>query len=286
MASKKTAVIEHLFYETKGYTPQGGLVDPVVTLDEVVAAIEATNEALLAEGKNPLSRRNPANFWKDLTRNNLRGNFPQRVVADGYAASDAIGDSEGACFRFFEIPEGVEDPFDAEVVPTQEATDNTIFLESLSMPLAMKALGRSDENWLAQVAARLRILETHFAARSEFDAAEMTFLQTGIKMGQSEVDAAYSLVDGDGEQWLLAVEAKGRRDKIHVPQVLRSASGLLTQARQRGQNVKGVIPMAIKVIEKSRVHVVEFDPETDDGSEGTIVSDSVIELQPYVSGIE
>lgn len=286
MASAKTTVIEHLFFTTKGYTPEIGLVDPVVTMEEVVSAIEATNPALVAAGKAPLSTRNPANFWKDLTRTNLAGNFPASVLAEGWAAADAIGDAEGACFRFAKIPEGADAPFEAPIAPSQEALDNTIVLESLSMPLAMKALGRNDENWLAQVAARLRIIETHFATVSHFGAAEMTFLQTGIKMGQSEVDAAYSLEDLDGRRWLLAVEAKGKRDKIHLAQVTRSAVSLLTQARQRGQDVAGVIPMAMKVIGRSLVHVVEFTPDTGDGSDGAIVDESVIELSPHVGGIE
>jgi hypothetical protein len=98
----------------------------------------------------------------------------------------------------------------------------------------------------------------------------MTFLQTGIKMGPSEVDAAYSLIDGHGSRWLLAVEAKGRGDKIQIPQVLRSATSMLTQARSRKQDVLGVIPLAIKIIGPSQVHVVEFDPETDDAQFGRL----------------
>lgn len=286
MVSAKTAVIEHLFFTTKGYSDEAGLADPVVTMGEVVAAIEATNPDLVAQGKRELSTRNPANFWKDLTRTNLAGNWPAAVLAAGWAGADAIGLAESACFRFVQVPEGSTDPFDPEVTPSGPALEKVIVLESLSMPLAMKALGRTDENWLAQVAARLRILETHFAAVSSFGAVEMTFLQTGIKMGQSEVDAAYSLVDNEDGRWLLAVEAKGRRDKIHIPQVLRSAASLLTQARERKQTIEGVIPMAIKVIGRSRVHVVEFDPEADDSSDGTIVAESVIELRPHVAGIE
>lgn len=285
MPSAKTAVIEHLFFVTKGYTEAGGIADPVVTSDEVIAALHATNPALEASGKKPLSTKNPANFWKDLTRNNLAANWPPRVLEAGFTGDDAIGLAEGAVFTFIEVLEG-EAPFGQETEPSDDALATPIVLESLSMPLTMKALGRGDENWLAQVAARLRILETHFAVTSDFDATEMTFLQTGIKMGNSEVDAAYSLTDGAGDLWLLAVEAKGRRDKIHVPQVLRSAASLYAQAQARGQNAQGVIPMALKVIGRSRVHVVEFAPDQGAGSDGTIVTDSVIELHPHVPGIE
>jgi len=285
LASAKTAVIEHLFFVTKGYTPQSGIAEPVVTMDEVVAAIEATNPVLIDAGKKPLSSRNPANFWKDLTRNNLEGLWPQSLLERGWTGKDAIGDGEGACFRFVLLSDG-QVAFRADIAPSEEALANVIVLESLSMPLAMKALGRTDENWLAQVGARLRVVETHFAAVSEFGAAEMTFLQTGIKMGQGEVDAAYSLLDVDSGRWLLAVEAKGKRDKIHVPQIIRSAASLLAQARQREQDVVGVLPMALKVIGPSRIYVVEFDPDLGAGSTGTVVAESIIELRPEVPGIE
>lgn len=285
MASSKTDVIEYLFFTTKAFVPDSGLGDPVVTFDEVAAAIEAVNPALEAAGRKKLSTRNPANFWKDITRHNPASIWPQSVLGAGFTGDDAIGQAQGACFRFVPVTEGTPLGFEAATEPTDRAFADTIVLESLSMPLATKSLGRTDENWLAQVAARLRIIETHFAAVSEFEAAEITFLQTGIKLGQSEVDAAYVLTDASGGRWLLAVEAKGRRDKIHLAQILRGATNLLVQAKDRGQQVDGVIPMAIKIIGESKVHVVEFEPITDGHGAVAIASDSVFELRPPVTGI-
>jgi len=66
------------------------------------------------------------------------------------------------------------------------------------MRLDMKALGRRDENWLAQVSARLGVVEAHFARYSQRKVEEISFLQTGLKLGRGEVDSAYSLVDDAG----------------------------------------------------------------------------------------
>jgi hypothetical protein len=286
VVSTKTAVIDHLFFVAKGHVAGQPLTDPVVTFAEIESAINATNPALVAQGKRPLSTNNTANFWKDITRNDPNPIWPTRVLAAGYTGVDAIGQGPGACFRFVQLPFGQTVAFQPAPTPSPGATANPIVLESVSMPLATKALGRTDENWLAQVGARLRVIESHFALRSRFGATEVTFLQTGVKLGDGEVDAAYSLIDQAGDGWLLAVEAKGRRERIHVPQVQRAAAQLLTAALARGQSVVGVLPMAMKIVGAAQLHVVEFDPDTGTGSAGVVVVDSLIELRPTVTGIQ
>lgn len=286
MASAKTAVFEHLFFVVKGYVAGQSIQSPVVTFDEVTAAIIATNPALVAAGKKPLKTGNPANFWKDITRTNPNRIWPARVLAAGYTGVDGIGQGAQASFRFVPLPPGQTAAFPPAPTPSAAALGQPIVLESVSMPLATKALGRADENWLAQVGARLRVIESHFAVRSATGAAEVTFLQTGVKLGDGEVDAAYNLIDQTGRSWLLAVEAKGRGERIHVPQVQRAAAQLLSGARVRGQQIQGVIPMALKIVDRSRLHVVEFDPDIGTGSTGTVVTDSVVELRPHVTGIE
>lgn len=283
MPSAKTAVIEHLFYVTKGFTPGNALANPVVTSPEIAAAIRATNPAWVAQGGRPLSTDNIANFWKDIIRGNPNGYWPARVLADGFTADDAIGLGRGAKFVFTALPPGQVGAF-VDVHPSAPATANRILLESVSMPLATKALGRTDENWLAQVGVRLRVVESHFALRSPTAVDEVTFLQTGVKLNLGEVDAAYSLADG-ADTWLVAVEAKSRRERIHVPQIQRAAAQLLLDAQARHQRIAGVIPMAVKVIGPSELHVVEFDPDVGPGSNGTVVVDSLVELRPRVTGI-
>ena len=283
MPSAKTAVIEHLFYVTKGFTPGITLVDPVVRSPEIAAAIRATNPAWLAQGGRALSTDNIANFWKDIIRGNPNGYWPARVLGDGFTADDAIGLGRGAKFVFTPLPPGQNVAF-VDVHSSAAAGANRILLESVSMPLATKALGRADENWLAQVGVRLRVIESHFALRSPTAVDEVTFLQTGVKLNLGEVDAAYSLADG-ADTWLVAVEAKSRRERIHVPQIQRAAAQLLLDAQVRRQQIAGVIPMAVKVLGPSELHVVEFDPDLGPGSNGTVVVDSLVELRPRVTGI-
>lgn len=278
MPSAKTAVIEYLFFEVKQYEPGRDLVDAVVTFDEIYRAIQETGA--------DLRTNNLPNFWKDLTRTNPGALWPRSVLEAGYYGVDAIGDADGASFRFEKVPDGVADPYARVIVPSEDALSREIALESVSMPLAMKALGRSDENWLTQVGVRLRVIETHFALTSPSNATEIAFLQTGVKLGPAEVDAAYSLVDDDGGTWLLAVEAKGRRERIHVSQVQRAARELLRYAIAGHWGVRGVIPMALKTIGESRLHVVEFDPHTGEGSRGDVLAESVIVLRPPVTGVE
>lgn len=281
MVSAKTAVIEQLFFTSKAYT-SGQLANPVVNFDEINAAIRV----LHTQGDRRLKLdANRANFWKDITRHDPNTAWPPRVLAAGFTGADAIGRGAGACFMFTPLPPGQTVAFADPLSPSANAIASPILLESVSMPLATKALGRKDENWLAQVGVRLRVIESHFALRSAISADEVTFLQTGVKLGRGEVDAAYSLVDG-ADTWLVAVEAKGRRERIHVPQVQRAAEQLLRAARARLQSVVGVIPMAVKVLGPSQLHIVEFDPDTGPGSTGTVVVDSVVELRPTVTGIE
>lgn len=282
MASAKTAVFEHLFFITKGYVAGQPLQSPVVTFNEINAAIAA----LHAQGDRRLKLdANRANFYKDITRHDPNSVWPASVLGAGYTGDDAIGHGAGACFRFKPLPPGQTLAFADPLAPSTAAVRAPIVLESVSMPLATKALGRKDENWLAQVGVRLRVIESHFALRSGHPAEEVTFLQIGVKLGRGEVDAAYSLVEG-ADTWLVALEAKGRRERIHVPQVQRAAAQLLRAARARGQNVAGVVPMAVKVLGRSKLHIVEFDADTGFGSNGDVIVDSVIELRPPVTGIE
>lgn len=89
MASKKTQVIEWIFHNRKYDIGTDALIDPVVTMDDIAEGIRET--------KVKLSAANPANFWKDLTRDGATGlnrNWPQNVFEHGYAGGDAISGGE------------------------------------------------------------------------------------------------------------------------------------------------------------------------------------------------
>ena len=154
MPSKKTSVIEWIFFNLKFDSGSGLLRDQIVTFDDISAGIAAAGDGL--------SSKNPANFWKDLTRADMNASWPTSVFAAGYTGADGIGLGPGACFQFVATLEGQEEPF-VDVLEYDESLVQTHVLQSLSMPVAKKALGRRDENWLAQVSADLHVVETFFS---------------------------------------------------------------------------------------------------------------------------
>ena len=275
MPSMKSSVIEWLFFDKLGFRTNGNIGDGVVTMGDVVDGIEAT-----ASG---LSKSNPANFFKDITRNNPDMIWPASVLAAGFTGEDAIGTAPQAVFRFVPLPAGQLTAFPPPLAPSAAMLASPHTIQSLSMPISTKALGRSDENWLAQVAARLHVVETYFAQFSPNSMAEVTFLQTGVKLPQGEADSAYSVVDSSGETWLVSVEAKGRREKIHPPQIHRAAASLLQTSA--AQATCGVIPMAMKVVSVSTIYIVEFEKLRVPTDPLTKVGEGVLRLVPDVAGI-
>lgn len=282
MASQKTQVIEWIFLNRKYDPAEEGLIDPVVSMDDIDEGIRETEA--------DLSTANLANFWKDLTRAGATGlnrNWPPSVFKHGYAGGDAIGQTDRAVFMFVPVEQGQSEPF-VDAVTFDERIP-LVRLQSLSMPQAMKALGRRSENWHAQVVDRLNVVSSFFALRSPRNVHEVNFLQTGIKMKDGETDAAFSLLADDG-QWLVSAEVKGKNEQYHLPQIARAAYALNTAARStKGStlgNVVGVIPLGIKVVGRSKLWVVEFAPV--DGPDTPLVkmAEGLFELVPHVPGID
>lgn len=156
--SEKTAIIEALF--NKRWRGQGKrLSNSIVTLDDVQRAIRSNNEA---NRIHRLSTRNPANFFKDFVRkrHSANSNWPPSVLQRGYTARQVTG--RGQCFEFVPLPTGQKEPFPAGVIRPRKRTP-AHDIQSASMPLASRRMGRRDEAWLIQVLARLHIIETHLA---------------------------------------------------------------------------------------------------------------------------
>lgn len=286
MASQKTQVIDWIFHNRKLDTNTGKVSNPIVTMDEI-------EEGIVATGAN-LKTSNPANFWKDLTRSGSKGlnkNWPSRVFELGYVGGDAIGQGDRAVFMFVPAVPGQVEPY-AEALPFDGGLA-AMPLQSLSMPQAMKALGRPSENWHAQVADRLNVVASFFALCSPrnqgADAVlEVNFLQTGVKMKRGETDAAFSLIAHDG-QWLVSAEVKGRSEEFHLPQIARAAFDLELAARAAASSslrtIQGVIPLGIKVVGVSKLWVVEFAPIDNPDAPLVKVAEAVFELVPHVPGI-
>ena len=275
MASAKTLVIESIFFDVCFDSTASVVTKPVVTFDDVADAIVRTGAKL--------ETSNTANFWKDIIRSQSAGAaWPASVLAEGYTGDDATGLAARASFRFVRLPVGQSTAFPAPLLPPAAALSNPHRLQSLSLPAASRLLGRKNESWLAQVAARLHLIETHLSLLSPREFVEVELLQTNVKMTLGEVDSAYRAVDGRGLAWLIAVEAKGRRDVIWTPQVKRASTALL--ASYPTGSIAGVIPMAIKVVGPSLLHCVEFAPDLTQPSL-TKQSEGVYRLEPAVTGI-
>lgn len=270
----KTEVIRRLFYDRFDLRDGSAKLEPgaspVVTGGEIEAALDALG---MESGKN---RAN--NFWKDLTRNSSLATtvWPRDVLAAGWTATDAIGYAAAAKFEFVNEPDFPVPPF-----PDSVLLANPITIPSLSLPVAARMLGGGGENWIAQMAVRLQVIEMHFAARSPLSPAHVSFVQTGRSTRVGEVDGVWRL-DGEldlnhrltpGSETmfrLAAVEVKSHREWIWEPQLRRASISLHAAVVKDSYKHKlvapqEIVPLALKVLsckklKRPLVQVVEYVP--------------------------
>jgi hypothetical protein len=296
--SKKTYVIERLFNERWDAESQT-LSRSLVTLSDLLNAIQAHNRA---HPGLSLSERNPANFFKDFIRKSKSANenWPGTVLANGFTGRQVTGESN--CFEFLPLPSGQLVPFPDDVLkPSDQAHHHQI--ESISLPLASRRLGRADEAWLTQVLVRLRVLETHFSIYSTCRVMQFDHLQMGVKLHKTEIDALFlALVEnpaatfsggaaeesgtGGLEEVIVTCEAKGRRDDILVDQIVRQVQSVFTKLKVTQERA---IPVAVKAINNNVVWVVEFDAVTRSEAPSLrtlkVASEALYKFKPSIPGI-
>ena len=286
MPETKSFIIERLFDE-RWNAASGTLGDALVTLADVSDAIAVYNSE--HPQQLPMSTRNPANFFKDFVRNKERANrnWPRNVLARGYTARQETGNN--ACFRFVPLDQGQTEPFLSSQVLAPTPSTRRHQVESASLPLASRRLGRADEPWLTQVVVRLRIIETHLALVSQRNIVQVDHLQMSVKLRNSEIDALFLAVEQRGtalEELIVCCEAKGRRDDILEDQVLAQVRAVFAL---HGITHDIVIPMAVKAHTLSEIYVVEFDAVQRQGAQAltalTVASDALYQLVPPVPGI-
>jgi len=277
--SQKTKVIEHLF--DKHWNEATATLDrSLMSLDDVAQAIRECNKV----HGSTLSDRNPANFMKDLLRGaNASKNWPASVAARQFTGIQRTGDGE--CFEFIPYRPGQAEPFldafgvrnDAPRFPVQ----------SISIPLVTKTLGRSDETWLIQTAINLRVVETHFAVAPAFPLLELTHLQMGIKLRSTEIDALFLGKAGDPknpESVLVTCEAKQAKDPLIPSQIINQVQAAFAEAE-----VEIVIPIGLRTVKGVGFYLTEFEAvKRADAStldELILASDAIYELRPPVKGI-
>lgn len=281
--SQKTVVIQHLFDQR--FDPRTGkLSNSMVTAADLQAAKKYCNEHLGATIKLD---SNPFNFMKDIVRGNSADKiWPQQVKEQGYVGEQVTGD--GNVFAFVPyVPEAYG--FTTNFAPT-DATPH-FPVQSLSLPLASKELGRKDESWLLQVAVNLRILETHFAVgeNRQLNALELCHLQMDIKLRKVQIDALF-LAKCDASAYapagncLITVEAKQGNQRILLEQIARQV-----KAAFECTEAEVIVPTAIAAIGGKGVYLVEFEAvrrsQAADFSQPVLHRDAMYELYPQVNGI-
>jgi hypothetical protein len=285
--STKTEIIEKLF-QSRLDPVTNDLSGFLVTLEDVSQAIQDYNLANPTE--KPMSTRNPANFFKDFFRKRTAANrnWPDSILERRYSAKQVTGGN--ACFEFYRMAEDQIEPFPLDVFAAPSSQTPRHRIESVSLPLASRRLGRSDEPWLIQVVARLRLVETHFSLFSTRSVKQIDLLQMNVKLSKTEIDALYLGIEevkkGEYREVIITCEAKGKHDDILEDQILRQA---IAPFAMKQVTQDEVIPMAFKCIGPSMIYVVEFEPVKRDNYLGItslkVSSDSVFEIHPPVPGI-
>ncbi len=277
--SQKTQVIEHLF--KKHWNAKNGALDKtLMSLDDVAQAIRECNKL---QGTT-LSDRNPANFMKDLLRGaNASKNWPASVAARRFTGIQRTGDGE--CFEFIPYRPGQSEPFPDAFKVREDAP--RFLVQSISLPLATKSLGRSDETWLIQTAINLRVVETHFAVAPSFPLLELTHLQMGIKLRSTEIDALFLGKAGDPKKpdsVLVTCEAKQAKDPLIPSQIINQVQAAFAEAE-----VDTVVPIGLRTVKGVGFYLTEFEAvkraDAHALDELTLASDAIYELRPPVKGI-
>lgn len=285
MASKKTPVVLYLFekLDAEGRT--------VVTFDDVSAAIKECNDKFDLK----LSDNNPANFMKDLLRGmNGSKNWPSELTEKKITGRQLTGG--GRIFEFIPFDQGQIEAFPNPFEPDGDETEFVV--ESLSLPLATKTLGREDEAWLVQVSVWMRLLENHFARVSAQSLVEVSHLQNNIKLGRSEIDALFLAVEEQEDKThhnvLIICEAKQHKDPILGDQIVRQVSAAFRSIAHLDLSVNKAIPIAIKALKgKGSVYIVEFDEwsreealvKESEQKDLSVASKAIYRLIPPIPGI-
>ncbi|RYG99883.1 MAG: hypothetical protein EON58_02305 [Alphaproteobacteria bacterium] len=235
---------------------------------------------------------NPYNFMKDLLRGpNANSNWPESLTKSRITGVPIFGD--GKVFKFVGFEPDQTEPFPNPFEPTPELKPDK--LQSISIPLTTKLLGRADESWLIQVAVNLRVIEQHLAAHSPFEWIELVHLQIAVKLGSSsEVDALFlGVIEEAGvrKNVLVTCEAKQRRDPLLGEQIVRQVRAAFKSVKHLDLDIFLVVPIGLKPTAEGSLYVVEFEAWTEEQAASTESTDLVMasralyQLTPPVPGV-
>lgn len=277
--SQKPVVIERI-YQQLLKKDGSGLQRTVVTNDDVVEAINWCRKNV----GSSLSANNPANFLKDVIRGrNASAMWPASLKKARIGARQVTGD--GRVFEFWPYLEGQSQPFPDRF--GYHAAVERHRIQSVSMPMASKELGRDDETYLIQVAVKLNVVETHFALYSPINVIELNHLQIGIKLRLCEVDSLFAATYLDGERkahrLVITAEAKKKNQRILEEQVMQQVRAAFQET-----SVNLVVPIALTAV-AGGIYLAEFKAvkrdELNSFDELTMETERLYELLPAVQGI-
>ena len=281
--TQKKRIIRSLFAFRWLRKREGADFSPIVTLDDVQQAITRAQERWKNNGVTPLSKRNPANFFKDIVRreSTYRNAWPWSAIKRGFIGIQAKGRSrpketpkgESPCFKFVEF--NSSDPIGDlyQQVPTYNRPRSTdearIFdIQTLELPVEVRRLRREDETFILQLIVRLRVIETHLGIVSKKGFESLVHLQMGLKLRNAEIDALFLGVLqsektrpvelSNNQRVLVALEAKGNTDDILKSQIEDQAIALFALDAFK-EEVDFVVPMAAKLVAQSRLYVAEYE---------------------------
>lgn len=279
MPSEKTPIIEWLFFQHYDKSADS-LSKTVMSLEDVQSAIRHFRNT---EGAK-LSDKNPANFMKDIVRGqNASRNWPTTLTELRWTAIQCPGD--GNVFEFVRFLPKQTEPF-PDIYKAKPTTERYV-VQSVSLPIYSRTLGRADEPWLIQTAINLRVIETHMANGTQLSILQITHLQMSLKLRQTEIDAVFLALFGNltsPERAIITCEAKQARERILEQQIINQVIATFEVT-----DVSIVIPIALRAIRGEGFYVVEFEKIRRDQIDGlkelNVSRECVYELKPPVQGI-
>jgi hypothetical protein len=285
--SEKTLVIQRIWEVLQSEIPPRR-VALKIDVQEAIRWCAENRGTKLDDGNAP-------NFMKDFLRGERSSdNWPRELADLRISGRQVIGDQR--VMEFIDYKEGQDEPFPPDVEP--DPNMEPVSLQSVSLPLATKSLGRTDESWLIQVAVNLRVLEQHFALQSPLKVREVTHLQVAVKLGgRSEIDSLFLAVvelDGENVNALVTCEAKQGRDRILKDQIVQQVVAAHAMVARLGLSVSIVIPVAIKAVPpKGDIFIAEFEHWTKEDTSAAeadlksleLVSSALYRLTPPVTGV-
>jgi hypothetical protein len=202
---------------------------------------------------------------------------------------------KGNVFEFVKLAIEQTNPFPNLYLPAADLVP--IPIQTASVNSVARAMEMRGETWMIQVAAQVKILESHFSIISprRDRIQQIDHLQIGKKGSLAEIDSLYmslELFENVESRVLITCEAKQVGERIIPEQIfqqLAEAAKIGSKPGLSGKNIELIVPCAIKNLGKSKIYFVEFEavPKALWSNPPPLkkTSDAIYELRPPVSGI-